>query len=41
MSYKIKNGIVYVCYKGVWYLDSVLFSIWPELRGAKLTAYSS
>lgn len=40
MSYTIKNGNVFIMYKGVWYREDVLFTIWPELRHAKLTKYS-
>lgn len=36
MAYKIKNGFVWVQYKGAWWLDTVLFTIYPELKKNKL-----
>lgn len=36
MSYKIKNGIVFVHYNGAWWRDEVLYTIYPELRALGL-----
>lgn len=38
MSYKIKNGFVFINYNGSWWLDEVLFAIYPDLKNTKLTA---
>lgn len=37
MSYKIKNGGVWVLYQGKWWLDSMLFMCYPTLKNEKLT----
>lgn len=36
MSYKVKNGAVWVMFNGMWWLDSVLFTIYPDLKGSTL-----
>lgn len=36
MSYKIKNGNVWVLFNGTWWLDTVLFALYPELRSRGL-----
>lgn len=32
MSYKIKNGVVWVMHEGKWWLDSVLYTIYPDFK---------
>lgn len=39
MSYKIKNGVVWVLFNGVWWLGDILFTIYPELKSNKLQPY--
>lgn len=40
MSYKIKNGSVWVMYNGVWWLGDILFTLYPDLKARRLTQYS-
>lgn len=32
MSYKIKNGVVWIQYEGKWWLENVLYTIYPDLK---------
>lgn len=41
MSYKIKNGDVWVLYNGSWWQGDILFTIYPELKARKLQKYSN
>lgn len=36
MSYKIVNGSIWVMYEGKWWLDSILYMLYPELKARGL-----
>lgn len=41
MSYKIKNGEVWVLYNNQWWQGDILFTIYPDLKNNKLQEYRS
>lgn len=41
MAYKIKNGAVWIQHDGKWWLDSVLFMCYPELKAKGLVKEGS
>lgn len=41
MSYKIKNGNVWVLYNNMWWQGDILFTLYPSLKTQKLQQYSA